>query len=105
MYNFKYIETRDYLNRKIICKNTTDIFKSHNVPQIVDLISIDVEGYEEKAIRGIDFNEYSFIIMIIETDKINSNYIKSLLPEEYKLVKTDDINSLFVNQKFKNEFK
>jgi FkbM family methyltransferase len=38
----------------------TDILKKNNSPKLIDLFSLDVEGYEFDVLEGIDFNNYKF---------------------------------------------
>lgn len=47
------------------------ILRKNNAPSNIDLISIDVEGMELEVLKGIDFNSYTFEIIIIETRSID----------------------------------
>jgi FkbM family methyltransferase len=61
----------------------TEILKKNNSPKLIDLFSLDVEGYEFEVLKGIDFNSYKFKYFLIETnnfDKLN----KYLIAKEYK---------------------
>lgn len=55
--------------RSITCVEANSLQKILNLYDIknIDLLSLDVEGYEQEALRGIDFNKNAPIFMIIET--------------------------------------
>jgi FkbM family methyltransferase len=61
----------------------TDILKKNNAPKLIDLFSLDVEGYEFNVLEGIDFNDYKFKYFLIETNNFNklNNY---LIAKKYK---------------------
>ena len=48
-----------------------DIFRKYDVPQVIDYMSLDVEGAEEFIMNGFDFDTYSFKILTIERPKEN----------------------------------
>lgn len=54
-------------SQKIEIKTLKEILKSECIGSI-GVMSIDVEGYELKVLRGIDFNEVSIEILIIENN-------------------------------------
>ena len=63
----------------------TEVLKKNNVPKLIDLFSLDVEGYEFEVLEGIDFENYKFKYFLIETsnfDKLN-NY---LIVKKYKFI-------------------
>ena len=63
----------------------TEVLKNSNVPKLIDLFSLDVEGYEFEVLEGIDFENYKFKYFLIETsnfDKLN-NY---LIVKKYKFI-------------------
>jgi FkbM family methyltransferase len=66
-----------------------------------DILFIDVEGFEFDVLKGIDFNKFSFKIIIIENNRDISiisrirKYLKSL---GYKLVaRIDGFDDIFIN--------
>jgi hypothetical protein len=61
-------------------------------------MSIDVEGYEEKVLRGINFNLHSPKILFIETTRITTEKVQSIIPKNYKLLTTEGLNSCFVEE-------
>jgi|LakMenE18May11ns_1017448.scaffolds.fasta_scaffold9582178_1 FkbM family methyltransferase len=70
------------LNQKVVIETLNNILKEINVNKI-NLFSLDVEGYEEEVLRGLNLNSFDIDYILIETnnlDKINSilksfNYI------------------------------
>ena len=55
--------------------NLTHILSKANAPKLIDFFSLDVEGYEENIIKGINFNEFNFRYFLIETQNPNVNRI------------------------------
>jgi len=50
-------------------KTLDSILKSHNITE-VDLLTLDVEGFELQVLNGVNFNDINFKFMLIE---VNSN--------------------------------
>ncbi len=85
-----------YQKRMVCCRKTSDILTELNCPKDIDLMSIDVEGHELHAIRGIDFNKHLPKVIVVETNKVTKEDIKNILPTEYQLLCYDYLNSVFV---------
>ena len=68
-----------------IAKTLNSILEETNAPNVIDLLSLDVEGAELEVLKGIDFKKYTFKYMCIESRKIDtiSSYLKIY---NYKLV-------------------
>ena len=85
-------------NQSIEAKTLRMILKENNCPKIIDYISLDIEGYETKALEGFPFDEYEFKLMTVEHnlylgDKTNKDKIKEiLLNNGYVIFKEDVIN-------------
>lgn len=62
----------------------TRILEEISAPKLIDFFSLDVEGYEEQVIQGIDFNIYNFQFLLVETK--NEKVIKFLKENNYELV-------------------
>jgi FkbM family methyltransferase len=75
-------------NEKIIqvkCRTLENIIKNIKIPKLIDLFSLDVEGYELEVLNGINFNSVRFKYILVETEfpkKINN----FLAQKKYKLV-------------------
>ena len=48
-----------------------DVLKQANAPIFIDLFSLDVEGAEIEVLKGIDFSQYRFKIICVETNNFN----------------------------------
>tara|TARA_B110000483_G_C17958146_1_gene450941 strand:- start:117 stop:761 length:645 start_codon:yes stop_codon:yes gene_type:complete len=80
----------DKLNKDInvsIFQSTTltKILEEISAPKLIDFFSLDVEGFEEQVIKGIDFKKYNFRYLLVETK--NDKVIKFLKTKNYGLVK------------------
>ncbi len=62
----------------------TRILEEISAPKLIDFFSLDVEGFEEQVIHGIDFNIYNFQFLLVETK--NEKVIKFLKDNNYELV-------------------
>lgn len=78
-----------------------DIFETYQIKQI-DLLSIDIEGGEEEAIKSIDFDKVKIDIIVIENN-FNENKIKKyLLSCGYVYLKKLDKDDIFQLKKNNN---
>lgn len=82
-----------YPGTKIFCKPTSAILSDVNCPYDIDLMSIDVEGYEDKALRGLDFDKHRPKMIIIESTRSET---EDLIPDYYELIESDDLNSCYI---------
>jgi FkbM family methyltransferase len=68
--------TDDHDGEVITIKTSTlqKVLKENNAPKVIDYLSIDVEGAEERILGDFDFNEYKFRSVTIErpSDKLQS---------------------------------
>jgi FkbM family methyltransferase len=58
-------------NEKIItvkCITLENILNNINTTQLIDLFSLDVEGYEFEVLEGINFNSIKFKYILVETE-------------------------------------
>jgi hypothetical protein len=72
------------------------ILERHAAPEVIDYLSLDVEGVEERVIRSLDFSKYTFRCMTVErpTPKVN----EILLANDYVFVKNRDFDSFYVHR-------
>ena len=82
MSKFSTIKEGSFSTRAI---TLTEILNKNNTPKLIDLFSLDVEGYEFEVLEGIDFKNYQFKYFLIETNNFNklNNY---LMVKKYKFV-------------------
>ena len=86
----------DWINRKIQTQITSIILENNKCPKNIDLMSIDVEGFEANVIQGIDFTKHLPYMLVIEIDKIPVSVINNLLPKFYSYVKSDYMNGVWI---------
>lgn len=79
----------------------SDIFDK--LPRIPDLVSLDIEGYDEKVLRSFDFSKYKPIVWCIETIEKNderwfknTSLIKLMEENGYVVYGDTNINTIFV---------
>jgi len=63
----------------------TKILDEVSAPNLIDFFSLDVEGFEDQVIKGINFNKYNFKYFLIETK--NEKVINFLFNKNYVLIK------------------
>jgi FkbM family methyltransferase len=85
-----------YYRRAIQAVKTVEILRRY-APKRIDLLSLDVEGMEDKVLKGMDFSEFEFNMIIVEIDKIKREKIRQLLPENYVELCHDQLNSVYLN--------
>jgi FkbM family methyltransferase len=70
---------------KVKCKTLENILENIKISKLIDLFSLDVEGYEFEVLEGINFNSIKFKYILIETEfpeKINNFLTK----KKYKFI-------------------
>jgi FkbM family methyltransferase len=87
-----------------------DILGRLGAPQAFDLLVLDVEGYEELALRGIDLSVWQPKVVLIETADRHPDFSKvptlvantatcrAILEERYDEFLSDDSNSIYVRR-------
>ena len=84
---------------KELIKSQTDTFMSLNTPNIIDFVSLDVEGSELKILEGIDFNLKKIKVMAIENNYHDPNINKILFNNGFTIDRYMDCDTIFVNPK------
>ena len=51
--------------KKTFSTTLTSVLDEIKAPNLIDFFSLDVEGFEEKVIKGIDFKKYNFKFFLI----------------------------------------
>jgi len=88
-----------WIGREVEIQPTSKILSDNGCPKNIDLMSIDVEGFEDKVIKGINFNIHTPSMMVIEINVISLDEVSNLLPKEYEFIKSDNLNAVWVNTK------
>ena len=92
---------REYRTYNKISKTLNDIFKENNVPEVIDYMSIDIEGADYDALLGLDFTKYRINFITIEwgggTSRLDYlNKITKLLEKNrYKLHRINNWDAEF----------
>ena len=63
----------------------TGILDSAGAPNVMDLLSLDVEGSELNVLNGFDFDKYRFKYVLIETRSFKK-IDKYLTQRNYRLI-------------------
>ena len=95
----KLHKTVDTKVKKIKVKmRTLDRILEEHAPDIslVDILSIDVEGWELEVMKGLSFNVYRPKVLIIENLFDDASYQQFLLEQGYKLWKHLAPNEVYV---------
>ena len=90
--NYKVIKTE-----KILTKRLDEIISESgvNINQI-DLLDIDVEGYDFQVLKSIDLSLFNVRVILIETGNKENEIAKYLLKYNYSFYKKIDRNSFFL---------
>ena len=73
-----------------------DILASCRVPnKTIDLLDIDVEGYDFQVLKSIDLNLFNVKVILIETGENENAIIKYLSSFNYNIYKKIDRNIIF----------
>ena len=77
---------------KVKARTITDILDESNIPNNIDLLSLDVEGYELNVLKGLDFNKYNINYLLIEIYNWNFDSINKLLEKNDYVLKENFSN-------------
>lgn len=75
-------------------KTLSDVLLSRKIDQI-DLLSLDVEGYEENVLNGIDFQKHTPKFILMETRHNKKPAIETILAPYYDQVDVLNTNARF----------
>ena len=90
----KYQDERKLVKRILVPARTLNsILIECNSPEVIDFLSLDVEGAELDVLRGVDFNRYRFRYIVIESRNFK-NTIAFMCERQYKLLKTLSVSDL-----------
>jgi FkbM family methyltransferase len=73
-------------------KTLTKILDEVSAPSLIDFFSLDVEGFEDQVIKGINFDKYNFKYFLIETQ--NDEVINFLINKNYIFIKKLSLHDL-----------
>ncbi|GAB4579402.1 MAG: hypothetical protein Fur0022_21400 [Anaerolineales bacterium] len=98
------VRGNQFKQAEIVTRQTiplTELLASFNAPKIMDYLSLDVEGSEERVLRGFDFHQYQFRCLTIErpTPRVN----EMLFQNGYVFVKNHQFDTFYVHRSILNE--
>ena len=87
---------KDNLILQIPTKTLATVLEEHNMPEVIDYFSFDVEGAETKILRSFPFDRYRFLSMTIErpTEELNG----LLFSNGYLFVKNVFYDSFYIHE-------
>ncbi|MFA6180405.1 MAG: FkbM family methyltransferase, partial [Candidatus Methylopumilus sp.] len=80
-----------------------ELLDTCRAPRVIDYLSIDVEGAEERVLAGVDYSKYTFRCMTIERP---SQRLRAVLSgNDYQLVKDmPGLDACFVHRSFVEDY-
>ncbi|MDA9226193.1 FkbM family methyltransferase [Flavobacteriaceae bacterium] len=82
---------------RILTSRLDNILDNYKVDQNkIDLLDIDVEGYDFQVLQSIDLNRFDVKVILIEVGKKEEEIIEYLKNFNYQLYKREDRNSFFI---------
>ena len=98
---------KDYIKKGTVMTRTFD-YVLKKIKKKIDLLDIDVEGYEYEVLKKINFKKNIFKIILIEIAKFNKVSIKNakkinllLLKNGYRYIKNTGETSIYKHKSFK----
>lgn len=82
----QYLAPEDEVRQVVVPTRALSDLLDHYGFSHVDLLSLDVEGYEEQALRGLDFNRHAPIWILVEAN--DPAAVEVTLREQYQLIDT-----------------
>ena len=91
----KHLKTGEHPYKiSVPAKPLSAVLDSHNLIHI-DLLSLDVEGYEVEVLRGIDFNRHAPTYLLIEVRPELRDEIENILGGKYELLSVLSSNNSY----------
>jgi FkbM family methyltransferase len=92
--------------RVVQCTTLANIFRDHNVKEVL-MMSIDIEGFELDALRGIDFNSVTIKCICLENNSLSwygSNEIRKFLTSKnfIFIARIGYLDDVFIHQTLVN---
>ena len=93
---------------KLKTKTLEYVLDKFNAPKVIDYLSLDVEGAEERVLTNFPFNKYTFLAMTIERptpelEKIlfNNGYV-FVMKSKNKITNKDTFDTFYVHESIPN---
>lgn len=89
----------DYSIIRVDTITIAELFGMYQVPEVIEFLSVDVEGNELEVFQGIDFNRYRFGMIIFEHNddrEIQNNIREILTGAGYLRVETTKLDDIYI---------
>jgi FkbM family methyltransferase len=96
-------EGRQVESRTVRCMTLAEVCRTHVLDRNIDFMSIDVEGAEEKVLRGADFSHWRPRVLVVEAVRPNSSeqthdrWESIIIGQNYRYVFFDGVNRFYVD--------
>ena len=87
---------------KLKTKTLTSILNECKAPELIDFMSLDIEGAELPAIKGLDFSKYLIMVICIERPNLELALLLDKLG--YRQIKFINQDMFFVHEQFENNY-
>jgi FkbM family methyltransferase len=93
----------DFELKKVDLRTLEGLLREHDAPQVIDFLSLDVEGHEFEVLRDFPFRDYTFLAMVIERPQIE---LRTLLDSEgYIPVSRNQVGDIYyIHQSLQEEY-
>lgn len=102
----KHFEFPEAFQERMVTQTLTSLLdRCPNVPDEIDLLSIDVEGHDYKVLLGLDFDRYRPTVIVIEMHNFEfesiekSEVYRLLVKKNYRLLYFAVLNAYFIDSK------
>ncbi len=95
-------------SREVESTTLTSICDVHAADRVIHFLKIDVEGLEERVVRGMDLARYRPVLIVVESTRPNSqeetdaSWRPHLLSNGYRDIYFDGLNRFFLRQECAN---
>ncbi len=77
----------DYAELDVPGRTLTSVLAAAGAPEEIDLLTLDVEGYEAEALKGLDLERYRPRLMLVEAmDAVRQQQLEAVIGRHYEYV-------------------
>lgn len=97
-----HTRNQGFTTYRVKCLDINSILSKYNVPNIIDFVSLDIEGSENQVLYNWDFKKYKVSLWCVEENDFgyedffaSNGYKKIIVPENFRVC---PYNVFYVNQ-------
>lgn len=93
----------EYSEETIETITIDELYYTYDLPEFIEFLSVDTEGSELEIFETIDFNKYSFGLIVFEhNEDVKTKYGvgRILKANGYKLIQELRCDDIYINQKY-----